>query len=259
MFMKSVKHNWILYNKLLIDSKLYFQSSRPTLVLTWIPNTTLKKNPHSIEGSPNLSRSNTPKISPRRNPRQEFAKSDESVTLTPSPSPSTQDSSFSSGLQRKKFSQDTTSICSQVSVESHEEIVSACSSLAGEEQSKESNSKLSSSCKSQTDSGLGGEDVTILNQVQNNEKVQLNLKPTRVGIHVNNLNGMDKGSRIDQKNLGTSKDTHTGIGSDDLTYEEQLVAMLNRNKLHAKVKDKDSGEFQYLIGRKKAKQTFSHT
>ncbi|RUS89710.1 hypothetical protein EGW08_002528 [Elysia chlorotica] len=136
------------------------QSSRPTLVLTWIPNTTLKKNPHSIEGSPNLSRSNTPKVSPRRIPRQEFAKSDESVTLTPSPSPSTQDSSFSCGLQRKKFSQDTTSICSQVSVESHEESVSVSSSLAGEEQSKDtnSNSKLSSSCKSQTDSGLGGDD-----------------------------------------------------------------------------------------------------
>ena len=229
------------YNaKILHKFSILFQSSRPTLVLTWIPNTTLKKNPHSIEGSPNLSRSNTPKVSPRRNPRQEFAKSDESVTLTPSPSPSTQDSSFSCGPQRKKFSQDTTSICSEVSVESHDENVSAGSSLLGDEQSKESNSKLSSSCKSQTDSGLGGEDVPTICHVQNNEKVQLNVKPTRVGIHVNNLNGVDKGPRIDLKNLGTSKDT--GVSSDDLTYEEQLVAMLNRNKLHAKVKDKDSGK-----------------
>ncbi|GFR62210.1 TBC1 domain family member 16, partial [Elysia marginata] len=220
------------------------QSSRPTLLLTWIPNTTLKKNPHSIEGSPNLSRSNTPKVSPRRIPRQEFAKSDESVTLTPSPSPSTQDSSFSCNLQRKKFSQDTTSICSQLSEESRDESASAgSSSFLGDEQSKENSSNFSSSCKSQADSGLGGEDISSsFNQVQNNEKaVQHNVKPTRVGVHVNNLNGVDKGPRTDHKNLGC-----TGISSDDLTYEEQLVAMLNRNKLHAKVKDKDAGEMREI-------------
>ncbi|GFO16024.1 TBC1 domain family member 16, partial [Plakobranchus ocellatus] len=215
-------------------------SSRPTLVLTWIPNTTLKKNPHSIEGSPNISRSNTPKVSPRRIPRQEFAKSDESVTLTPSPSPSTQDSAYCCGPRLKKLSQDTTSICSEASVESHDGCASAGSSFVGEDQSKESCGKLSSSNKSQTDSGVGSEEVPSVNQIQNNEKVQLNVKPTRVGIHVNNLNGVDKGPRVDHKNLENCKDT--GISSDDITYEEQLVAMLNRNKLHAKVKDKDSGK-----------------
>ncbi|ELU09246.1 hypothetical protein CAPTEDRAFT_175014 [Capitella teleta] len=40
-----------------------------TLILTWIPNSTLKKNPRSIENSPGRA-----KISPRRSPRQEFAK-----------------------------------------------------------------------------------------------------------------------------------------------------------------------------------------
>ena len=59
-----------------------------TLILTWIPNTTLKKNPRSIENSP--ARSGAPlKISPRRSPRQEFAKADYS---SPSPSQSPEES-----------------------------------------------------------------------------------------------------------------------------------------------------------------------
>ncbi|XP_059157121.1 TBC1 domain family member 16-like isoform X2 [Physella acuta] len=194
------------------------QSCRPTLLLTWIPNTTLKKNPQSIESSP--IKSGTPKASPRRNPKQEFAKSDESVTLTPSPSPSTQDSS-----QRcKKLSTDTTSICSDTSVYSRDDSPSLDSSNVGEDVSKESGSRHSSSYRSQTDSGIGTDETHL----QNNEKyLQHGLKPSRVGIHVNDLNGAER------KNIGACSDPNR----DELTSEEQLVAMLNRNKLHAKIKD----------------------
>lgn len=218
------------------------QSCRPTLVLTWIPNTTLKKNPQSIESSPIKSHSSTPKVSPRRNPKQEFAKSDESVTLTPSPSPSTQDSYPDRRL--KKLSNDTTSICSEISVESKEDSASIDESNVGEDMSRESGSRLSSSCKSQTDSGIGTEEVHLVShELQNNEKsVQSGVKPSRVGVHVNNLNSWERGPRSDHKNMQVCKDPNQS--TDELTSEEQLVAMLNRNKLHAKMKDKiSSSEF----------------
>ncbi|BFZ02976.1 hypothetical protein BsWGS_06017 [Bradybaena similaris] len=218
------------------------QSCRPTLILTWIPNATLKKNPHSIESSPIKSRSSTPKISPRRNPKQEFAKSDESATLTPSPSPSTYDSYQDRRL--KKLSNDTTSICSEISVESKEDSPSIDESYIGEETSKTSGGKLSSSYKSQSDSGIGTEEgqhissISNAYQLQNNEKsLHLGIKPSRVGVHVNDLNSWDKSSRSDHKNVGVGKDHNHS--TDELTSEEQLVAMLNRNKLHAKVKDKE--------------------
>lgn len=225
---------------------IFLQSCRPTLILTWIPNATLKKNPHSIESSPIKSRSSTPKISPRRNPKQEFAKSDESATLTPSPSPSTYDSYPDRRL--KKLSNDTTSICSEISVESKEDSPSIDESYIGEETSRTSGGKLSSSYKSQSDSGIGTEEgqhissISNVYQLQNNEKsLHLGIKPSRVGVHVNDLNSWDKSSRSDHKNVGVSKDPNHS--TDELTSEEQLVAMLNRNKLHAKIKDKEkSGE-----------------
>ncbi|KAH3860764.1 hypothetical protein DPMN_023684 [Dreissena polymorpha] len=56
------------------------QALGPTLILTWIPNSNLKKNTKSIENSPNRSNRSTPKHSPRRKtPKQEFAKSDNNV------------------------------------------------------------------------------------------------------------------------------------------------------------------------------------
>ncbi|CAL1527055.1 unnamed protein product [Lymnaea stagnalis] len=213
------------------------QSCRPTLILTWIPNTTLKKNPHSIESSPIKSGSCTPKVSPRRNPKQDFAKSDESMTLTPSPSPSAPDSY--SDQRCKKLSTDTPSICSEASTCSRDDSPSLDSSNIGED----SGSRLSCSYKSQTDSGIGSEETnphsavfSCHNQVQNNEKsLQLGMKPSKVGLHVNDLNSLVKVSKSDQKNLAASNDLNPNC--DELTSEEQLVAMLNRNKLHAKVKD----------------------
>ena len=49
-----------------------------TLILTWIPNSTLKRNPRSLESSP--ARGHAPRIGARRSPRQEYAKSDFSST-----------------------------------------------------------------------------------------------------------------------------------------------------------------------------------
>lgn len=51
-----------------------------TLILTWIPNSTLKKNPRSIENSPAQTR-----VTPRRSPRQEYAHVDNSTSATQSP------------------------------------------------------------------------------------------------------------------------------------------------------------------------------
>lgn len=51
-----------------------------TLILTWIPNSTLKKNPRSIENSPAQTR-----VTPRRSPRQEYAHIDNSTSATQSP------------------------------------------------------------------------------------------------------------------------------------------------------------------------------
>ena len=51
-----------------------------TLILTWIPNSTLKKNPRSIENSPAQTR-----VTPRRSPRQEYAHVDNLSSATQSP------------------------------------------------------------------------------------------------------------------------------------------------------------------------------
>lgn len=57
-----------------------------TLILTWIPNSTLKKNPRSIENSPAQTR-----VTPRRSPRQEYARVDYSSLSPLSPSNSAAD------------------------------------------------------------------------------------------------------------------------------------------------------------------------
>lgn len=51
-----------------------------TLILTWIPNSTLKKNPRSIENSPAQTR-----VTPRRSPRQEYAHVDSPSSSAQSP------------------------------------------------------------------------------------------------------------------------------------------------------------------------------
>lgn len=57
-----------------------------TLILTWIPNSTLKKNPRSIENSPAQTR-----VTPRRSPRQEYAHTDYVTSDTQSPTISSAD------------------------------------------------------------------------------------------------------------------------------------------------------------------------
>lgn len=57
-----------------------------TLILTWIPNSTLKKNPRSIEHSPAQTR-----VTPRRSPRQEYAHIEYPTSAAQSPTNSTVD------------------------------------------------------------------------------------------------------------------------------------------------------------------------
>lgn len=230
------------------------QGSRPTLILTWIPNKTLQKHPHSIENSPNRSASGstplstTPRPSPRRaTPRQEFAKADDSRQ---------------SAVRKQKADNDKDdwSLSSDVSVESREETASppSTSTTPGDDAWR-TERKLSSSCKSQTDSGIGSEEPVSLGSVgpgslrkfsdtplpvlrenssggdstnsdssqQNNTKLLSSAahKPVRVGINVNDLNAGDMNS------------SHAD-NCDVLTSEEQLAAMLNRPKLHAKLRSK---------------------
>ena len=207
-----------------------------------------------MDSSPAKSLTSTPRISPRRNPRQEFSKSDESHTLTPSPGNS---DSFPLSYQCKR-NPNSNSVCSEISLESKEDPFSVDSSLADEDSLKDNISKLSSSCKSQTDSGIGvdistqavtshcnhaalsqtkanGYNKANENHVKNNEKDILpGSKPSRVGVHVNDLNSCNDNT------LATNET------SDNFTSEEKLIAMLNRNKLHAKVKDKEPSGI-YLV------------
>ncbi|XP_052071008.1 TBC1 domain family member 16-like [Mytilus californianus] len=213
------------------------KSKGPTLILTWIPNSSLKKNPRSIENSPNKTDDTAIKPSPRRQPRPEFSK-----VTTPSPVSSPRGSSISSDVyeyyldrgpvrSKKKHSLDNSSVNSEVSVGSRDEFAS------GESWSQfdESGRKLSLSSKSQTDSGLGPDHEEI---VQNNEKnfkgeyVRMN----KIGVNVNNLQ-TSKGNNCSSVKKTEVEEMSSPDTSDSLTAEEQLAAMLNRNKLHAKVKE----------------------
>ena len=156
--------------------------SGPTLILTWIPNSTLRKNTRSIENSPNKSHGATPKSSPRRKPRQEFSKS-ENTTTTPTTCMtdlSPMDSCVSIGSDLgEKFSQNADK--EEVAVDSNTDSIGSkdedLDSLAQMDESANSGSRL--------DSGRGsvGDDC-----VQNNEKCIKNLnKLKKVGQNVNDL------------------------------------------------------------------------
>ncbi|KAL5019137.1 hypothetical protein ScPMuIL_004859 [Solemya velum] len=212
----------------------------PTLILTWVPNSTLKKNPRSIENSPNRSYVATPRTSPRR--RQEFAKSDN--PNTPSPSISTRGSIVSTcsdnyeqyyldqvyDRQRKKHSMDTNS---EISVGSKEDNQSVDDFSQGDDVTR----KLSSSNRSQTDSGIGNDDL-----IQNNEKLFPSIsKVNRVGVNVNDLHGEKNKNNQEMRNAAScviEEESSSSTDIDGLTAEEQLAAMLNRNKLHAKVRER---------------------
>lgn len=218
------------------QTSILLQKNGPTLILTWIPNSSLKKNPKSIE-SPNRSYATTP--SPKRTPRQEYAR--KKVT-TPSPSSSPRGSCVSMGSDayeqyymdkgpvksKKKQSIDNSSMNSEISMGSREDCLDSWS------HAEEINRKLSTSNKSQTDSGIDTEDV-----VQNNEK-NIPKKCQTVGRNVNDLH-VDKESnsecKTDNRN-STEEDISSSDTTDGLTAEEQLAAMLKRNKLHAKARER---------------------
>ncbi|KAK3089568.1 hypothetical protein FSP39_004673 [Pinctada imbricata] len=187
-----------------------------------------KKNPRSIESSPNRSHATTP--SPRRAPRQEFAKSQ---VQTPSPaSSSPRGSCVSAGSdvgehyymdravtrKGKKLSIDNSSMNSDDYTDSWS-------------QPEDVNRKLSSSNKSQTDSGIGTEEV------QNNEKSVPNKVSHKVGTNVNMLHS-NKGNNAEGKVVNKEEEFSSPDTSDGLTPEEQLAAMLNRNKLHSKARER---------------------
>ncbi|XP_033757289.1 TBC1 domain family member 16-like isoform X1 [Pecten maximus] len=201
------------------------QNNGPTLILTWIPNSSLKKNPRSIENSPNRTDVSTPKVSPRRPPRPDFARSDQP---TPSPSSSPRGSCVSvssdvcdvaSSKVHKRISIDNGSMVSECSREDY------CDSWGPHE---DLGRKLSTSNKSQTDSGIGPDEV-----LQNNELPAPSLsKGVRVGLTVNNLHCQKEGNTNGK--MPPCLDSSSPDTSDGLTPEEQLAAMLNRNKLRAK-------------------------
>jgi len=70
-----------------------------TLILTWIPNSTLKKNPRSIENSPAQTR-----VTPRRSPRQEYAHTASLTSDTQSPTNSTTDADISTSCDHRSLS-----------------------------------------------------------------------------------------------------------------------------------------------------------
>ncbi|KAK6169034.1 hypothetical protein SNE40_020163 [Patella caerulea] len=229
----------------------------PTLFLTWIPNASLKKNPKSIESSPSKPKGFTPRASPRKAPKQEFAKPYEDVTPSPVESPFDQASVTSNCLseqkldkdqvpvQNKKHSVDNTSLSSDFSLGSRDESHSLDSWQHKEDSGSRLGNKLSSSCKSQTDSGIGSEEAITthnLSIIQNNEKgTGLITKPSKVGINVNDLHEKNCNSNGEVKNLlnttSSKDDDPSSQESDGLTSEEQLAAMMKRNKLHAKARD----------------------
>jgi len=76
------------------------------LILTWIPNSTLKKNPRSIENSPAQNR-----VTPRRSPRQEYAHVDYPSSAAQSPTNSAIDVDVTASSDERRSS--SSAICSR--------------------------------------------------------------------------------------------------------------------------------------------------
>ena len=123
-----------------------------TLILTWIPNASLKHNPRSLENSPMH-----PVMSPRRSPRQEFAKTD----WTPQQQ---QQSPLVLGDQQQRPPQRGDS-GSDTPPSAHSDV---SNSSSGDDNGKISSSLKSHtdsiSLKSATDSGIGQEDIMVSRQ-----------------------------------------------------------------------------------------------
>ncbi|XP_052760917.1 TBC1 domain family member 16-like [Mya arenaria] len=196
--------------------------SGPTLILTWIPNSTLRKNTKSIENSPNRSHGTTPKSSPRRTPRQEYSKSDNCLS---SPTTSMTDLSpldscvsvgsdmggKTEGAQKcytgRKYSNDSvTSDPSHVCLECN-----SCSATSDQENQR----KISdaSTTSGRLDSGIhfGGDEG-----VQNNERCVCNVsKGNKIGQNVNDLYA----ERVSQINSELNHLTKLAL-ADDANHEK---------------------------------------
>ena len=188
------------------------------MILTWIPNKTLQKNPRSIENSPNRTEP-PPRISPRRSPRQEFAREEP----TPSPVTSPQESNISS---------EPNGTASSEKPPTTDESSSGSDGSSSYEGISE---KVSSSFKSQSDSGIGHEEISdsyksgylpgIHKPVMGvTAKTELHSKKRTASIE--RCGSQDR----EQKSSGSSM-------SDSPTTDEQLN-MLVQNKVHERVKER---------------------
>lgn len=168
------------------------------MILTWIPNSTLRKNTRSIENSPNRSHGTTPKSSPRRTPRQEFSKPDNSV-VTPTTcmtdlSPLDSCVSICSDAGERNAQN---AACKKMSIDSTaDSLGSKEGSSEGLTPDDENVRKFSGTSNgSRFDSGV----ASVGEEVQNNEKSISNLnKEKHVGQNVNDLY-VDKVSKINSQ------------------------------------------------------------
>ncbi len=187
-------------------------------MLTWIPNTTLKKNPRSIENSP--ARSGAPlKISPRRSPRQEFAKAEYS---SPSPSQSPEESAASNAS-------DT------------EHRVKRSSGGSGH----------NSNSSSESSTPLLRKNVLVREDVQNNMVCDSPRRKRDVGKNVNDIHKkMSNAERDARSDNGYAAEgegelepsSENSSSDDDSPGEEKKLfnMMLAKNKLEERVKERTS-------------------
>ena len=142
-----------------------------TLILTWIPNSTLQKNPRSIENSPAQMR-----VTPRRSPRQEYAHVDCPTSATQSPADSTVDVDVGASRDEQQSSAggghgDMFSIVENVS--------ESCGAAAIAEDSCDAKNNVRPSCTpTNTCRARVGVNVNPLREKCTNVLVQNNAEPT---------------------------------------------------------------------------------
>ena len=144
-----------------------------TLILTWIPNSTLKKNPRSIENSPAQTR-----VTPRRSPRQEYAHVDNPSSATQSPTDSAVDVDVSTSSDQHQLS---SAVGSQGDVATDVKNASdaSCDSDAIAENSCDSINNIRPSCTpTNTSRARVGVNVNALRDKCTNILTQSNTEPT---------------------------------------------------------------------------------
>ena len=210
---------------------MILQVNGPSLILTWIPNSTLRKNTKSIENSPNRSQGTTPKTSPlRRTPRQEFAKPDGNIT-TPSTSITSNSpleccmsfgSEFGNPNKHKKYSLESTN--SEISY------LSTGMSPDSDEQRGMVKSDNYEECIDAFSYG---------DSIKNNQKViGAQIKDMKIGQHVNNIYAKNL-SKINNDISNLTKAAMEGEAQSDVVKEnvedEQSVSETQTMKLKGKL------------------------